>query len=159
MNSAQKKYWQMPSLTVGAKGLSLLLLTACIPAQAATKTWNSTTSTDWFTPGNWTASGVPGSSDTAVINLGASGPVVAAPGATAATVDVGTTATGGTLGVQGGGTISDIGANIGNGASSTGTATVTGTGSSWINSGNILIGSNGTGTLNVQSGAGVSSVT
>jgi autotransporter-associated beta strand protein len=36
-----------------------------LPANAATQTWNSTTSSDWFTAANWSGDAVPGSADTA----------------------------------------------------------------------------------------------
>jgi T5SS/PEP-CTERM-associated repeat protein len=139
-------------------GAVLFLVVLPTRGWAATKTWNSAASTDWFAAGNWTG-GVPGLADTAVINLGASGPIVTAAGAVASTVEVGTTAAGGTLGVQSGGGLSDTTGYIGFNAGSSGTATVTGAGSSWANSGNLRVGSSGNGTLNVQSGGAVSDVT
>ena len=40
------------------------------PAQAASKAWVGTVSTDWATAGNWSPSGVPASGDTVTIGQG-----------------------------------------------------------------------------------------
>jgi T5SS/PEP-CTERM-associated repeat protein len=58
----------------------------------------------------------------------------------------------GTLVIANGGTVFNFtafAANIGNGAGSQGTVTVTGAGSSWINSSGLNIGNSGTGTLTI----------
>ena len=137
-------------------GSALLFFLGTSAAWATTYTWNSTSSTDWFTGTNWTPSGPPTSADTAVINLGASGPIVTATGALASAVDVGTASTGGTLGVQSAGTLTDTNSTIGGGGF-TGTVTVTGTGSTWTNSNDLYLGYSGVGVLNVESGGDVSS--
>ncbi|HEX3666828.1 MAG TPA: hypothetical protein VHU23_16510 [Rhizomicrobium sp.] len=98
---------------------------------------------------------MPTSTSTAVINLGSSGPIVNATGAVANTVEVGTTATGGTLGVQSGGVLTDASGWIGQNAGSTGTATVSGSGATWTNTAGIRVGNSGSGTLNIQSGGTV----
>ncbi len=58
----------------------------------------------------------------------------------------------GTLNIQNGGTVTDVVGIIGALVGSTGTATVTGAGSTWSNSGALTVGYNGTGTLNIQNG-------
>ena len=62
----------------------------------------------------------------------------------------------GTLIVQNGGTVTDTTGIIGSSSGSTGTATVGGSGAAWTNSGDLYIGSNGTGALNIGSGGTVS---
>ena len=150
----------MNSLILKMICLSVALCLLMLPAEAlaATSTWNSTTSTNWFTAGNWTG-GVPTSTSTAVINLGSSGPIVNATGAVANSVEVGTTATGGTLGVTTGGGLSDTNGYLGYNSGASGTATVSGSGASWANSTNLYVGNNGSGILNVQNGGGVSDAT
>ncbi len=64
---------------------------------------------------------------------------------------VGYTGTG-TLNVTAGGAVASEGAGIGVMPDSTGTATVTGAGSTWENTGNMFVGGYGTGTLTVASG-------
>ena len=64
----------------------------------------------------------------------------------------------GTLTIANGGTvinITNLTANIGNGAGSQGTVTVTGAGSAWINSSGVNIGRLGTGTLTIADGGNV----
>jgi T5SS/PEP-CTERM-associated repeat protein len=61
----------------------------------------------------------------------------------------------GTLTIANGGTVNDItlvAANIGNGAGSQGTVTVTGAGSTWSNGSGVNIGNFGTGTLTIANG-------
>jgi T5SS/PEP-CTERM-associated repeat protein len=62
----------------------------------------------------------------------------------------------GTLLIADGLEIASSGGELGNRSGSNGTATVTGTGSTWTNSGNLLVGRSGTGTLNIQAGGKVS---
>jgi len=138
--------------------LSALVATGVLPladASAATKTWNSTSSTDWLTAGNWSASGVPVAADTVVIDLGAYGPDVVTTGPTATNIFVGNGGTG-TLSISNGGTVSDTIGYLGNGGGSSGTATVTGAGSSWANSGDFRVGNSGNGVLSVQNGGQIS---
>jgi outer membrane autotransporter protein len=70
-------------------------------------------------------------------------------------VIVGNTGTG-TLTIEGGGAMSDLTGNIGSEPGSTGTVTVTGTGSSWTNSQTLTIGFDGAGTLTISDGGAVS---
>src|SRR6267143_4297369 len=69
-------------------GLIWVLLIAVTSAQSAAFTWTGSASTDWFNPGNWNPSGVPGSTDTAVISSG--------------TAQVGTATNVGTVNLSGG---------------------------------------------------------
>ena len=61
-----------------------------------------------------------------------------------------------TLNVEAGGVVSNTNGYIGNSSSSTGVATVTGSGSQWTNSSYLFVGSSGSGTLNVEAGGVVS---
>src|SRR5262249_22050609 len=134
---------------------ALLAATSSTRAQTF---WTGAISSDWFTPGNWTA-GVPigpvGTSafiDTVTPNAA----VVGTAGATAQVVFVGQNGTG-ALTIQSGGTVSSIfGLGVvGNNAGSQGTATVTGAGSTWTNLGTV-VGGFGTGTLTIADGGTVS---
>ena len=63
----------------------------------------------------------------------------------------------GTLTINNGGVVNSTSGSFGLiSALATGTATVTGLGSQWVNSGAFIVGSSGTGTLTVQSGATIS---
>ncbi len=65
----------------------------------------------------------------------------------------------GTLTIRNGGTVSNTGLGyLGNNAGSTGTVTVDGAGSTWTNSGDLVVGDSGTGTLTIQNGGAVSNV-
>jgi len=64
----------------------------------------------------------------------------------------------GSLTVQNGGTVTNTEGNVGYATGSTWTATVSGAGATWINSGDLYIGRSGTGTLNIGSGGAVSNV-
>jgi len=65
----------------------------------------------------------------------------------------------GTLNIEAGGTVtSHVVACIGCNGSNSGTVNVTGTGSQWIHSGNIQVGIQGTGILNIQNGGRVTAV-
>src|SRR5665213_905062 len=144
------------ALTLAAIALTAgMLLPAVMPAQAATKSWTGTTSSDWSTGTNWSAAGAPGAADTANINLFA-GPTVSSA-AQASAVNVGNTATG-SLTISGA-TLSDSTGIIGVSSGISGTTTVSGAGSSWANAGTLTVGSSGGGTLNVQSGGAVSNTT
>lgn len=55
----------------GRLGLAVLILSFAVgtnPALAGTKTFTAAVNSDWFTAGNWSPSGIPGSSDDVVIN-------------------------------------------------------------------------------------------
>ena len=62
----------------------------------------------------------------------------------------------GTLNIQAGAQVSNTDGCLGLHSGSTGTATVTGAGSTWTNSGGLCVGHNGIGTLNIQAGGQVS---
>ncbi|MFA4994453.1 MAG: autotransporter domain-containing protein [Bdellovibrionales bacterium] len=145
-------------LIVGAVCLPCCVLAGGGDALAATVTWNSGSSATWFTAGNWSPAALPTSADTTIINSGASASLVDATGAVASIVEVGTTVAGGTLTVQSGGSLSDTTGYVGYSAGSSGTATVTGTGSSWANTSNLYVGRYGSATLAISSGGSVTNV-
>ena len=58
--------------------------------------------------------------------------------------------------ISNGGEVSSDSGNIGNGTPGTGTVTVDGTGSTWTNTGDLIVGNNGTGELTIQNGGVVS---
>ncbi|MDI4667492.1 hypothetical protein K9U40_24715, partial [Xanthobacter autotrophicus] len=63
----------------------------------------------------------------------------------------------GTLNVQSGGSVTGANVYIGNTTGSTGTATITGTGSQLTSTTNLIVGLSGTGSLTVQNGGNVGS--
>jgi outer membrane autotransporter protein len=67
--------------------------------------------------------------------------------------------TGGTLTISNGGVVSDVNGIIASSSVATGTVTVTGANSAWINSGNVTVGDAGTATLNVNNGGTASATT
>jgi T5SS/PEP-CTERM-associated repeat protein len=62
----------------------------------------------------------------------------------------------GTLTVSNGGTLTDTAGMIAQNTGATGTATITGTGSSWVNSADVYISNHGVGTLTIAEGGSVS---
>ena len=89
-----------------------------------------------------------GSSGT--LNIGAGG------GATAQNLIVSQSGVG-ALAVQNGGTVTDFGGFVGDLPGSQGTATVSGAGSTWTNTGTLQVGGLGTGTLTIENGGTVNS--
>jgi outer membrane autotransporter protein len=138
-----------------------VLLAAVSGSVHAQKIWigsppQSAISGDWFKAPNWLPSGAPTSADDVTINFaGNPPPVVGAPGAVALNLTVGLSGTG-MLTIQNGGTLTDVLGAVANGAGS-GMVTVTGTGSTWTNSGTLQVGAQGAGTLMIQNGGMVSS--
>jgi outer membrane autotransporter protein len=65
----------------------------------------------------------------------------------------------GTLNILSGGAVTDLTGRIGYNADSTGTATVSGAGSTWTNTDEIYVGYSGTGTLNIENGGAVNNIT
>ena len=63
---------------------------------------------------------------------------------------------GGTLGITGGGALSNVNGYLGYGATDSGTVTVNGPGSSWTNSAGLFVGYEGNSTLNITNGGAVS---
>jgi T5SS/PEP-CTERM-associated repeat protein/autotransporter-associated beta strand protein len=59
--------------------------------------------------------------------------------------------------VQSGGTLTDVGGFVGNLPGSQGTVIVSGAGSTWTNSGNVVVGGLGSGTLTIQNGGTLNS--
>ncbi|CCD92571.1 Outer membrane autotransporter barrel [Bradyrhizobium sp. ORS 375] len=117
--------------------------------------WTGLVSTDWFNVSNWTGMVPDTTTSTGIDTVTPNPTLVAAPGATATDLRVGVSATGALM-VQSGGTINTTSGIIGDHAGSTGTATVDGAGSSWINSADLLVGSAGNGTLVIRNGGAVS---
>ncbi len=167
--------------------LALLLTSSLVStAQAATLTWDGGAGTsNWFDANNWSGNAVPTSADQ--VRLDASGVVVSILAANSGTLfAIGYSGTGsltvensgtifstpattqvivgnssgsnGTLFITSGGTVSDVVGSIGNYAGATGVATVTGVGSSWVNSGSFFVGygyggsGGGSGSLTVTDG-------
>jgi T5SS/PEP-CTERM-associated repeat protein len=62
----------------------------------------------------------------------------------------------GTLNIEAGGVVNNDSGFLGYNAGSTGTVTVTGTGSKWTNSNSLYVGRDGSGTLNIEAGGQVS---
>jgi outer membrane autotransporter protein len=108
-------------------------LCAAPPPVAAQTFWTGATSTNWFTPGNWSTNAVPTAVDLVQINT-------ITPNAT----------------VIAGGPAVAAGSDIGNNAGSQGAVTVTGAGSTWTNNGLLSVGTSGTGTLTIANGGVVS---
>ena len=61
------------------------------------------------------------------------------------------------LTIQSGGTVTDVSGAVGNLPGSQGTVTVTGAGSTWTNTGSVVVGGLGTGALTIQNGGTVNS--
>jgi T5SS/PEP-CTERM-associated repeat protein/autotransporter-associated beta strand protein len=155
-----RRAWQDPAASslyrrlLATASMLALALAAATPVRAQTA-WTGTTSTDWFTAGNWTA-GVPTGSVTTIDTNSPNATVVGAAGAQANALYVGFSSTG-TLTIQNGGTLTNGAGLVGFNSGATGNVTVDGVGSTW-SSGFIDIGSaaNATGTVTVKNGGAVS---
>src|SRR3989304_4832492 len=123
---------------------SLLLLSQ--EARAIDTFWNAATG-DWFDGANWNTLNIPTGADNTFIDNGGTAQV-AVPGAVAADLRIGSTATG-FLVITNGGTVSSSTGGIGDDASGSGDVTVTGTGSTWTNSNTLFIGGFGTGAKSI----------
>jgi autotransporter family porin len=137
-----------------ASGLSVM----AIPALAVPDFYWNTATGDWFTDVNWSSTLVPTSSDSTFIDNGGTAQVTSGT-AEANYLYIGNFNTG-TLAISGGGTLSDSEGYIGFDPGSTGSVTVDGNGSSWINSGAVYAGvySNSNGSLAITDGGTVSNV-
>ncbi|WP_198031778.1 autotransporter domain-containing protein [Bradyrhizobium sp. Ec3.3] len=152
-----------PLSTKRSRAHSLLLastaLTALIsaqPAEAGTPVWTGAFSSDWFLTSNWNPTGLPNASDTVTIDqISPNATAINGGAANALSTYVGAAATG-QLTISNGGTLTDSNAALGFQAGSTGIVTVTGSGSTWTNTGDLSIGRLGSGTLQVLSGGSVS---
>ncbi|HZR78365.1 MAG TPA: hypothetical protein VFA58_04110, partial [Chthoniobacterales bacterium] len=154
-----------------------------VAAARADFIWNDATG-DWFTPGNWTPAGPPGSGQHAQINNGGTAQVTSAGAVCnilllgfnagdSGTVDVsgsGTLTTSseayigrdgaGVMDITGGGDVSSTFGVIANSTGSTGTVDVDGAGSTWtLRSQFLEVGASGTGSLNITNGGAVSVAT
>ncbi|MGY6555186.1 MAG: hypothetical protein ACXIUM_11775 [Wenzhouxiangella sp.] len=143
------KRWLNTLLT--AAGLGLL----ATPALAQLAEWTGTSSSDWFTASNWSPAGVPAANanvliDTLLPNLAL---INGAASANLGAIQVGQTGNA-SLEVINGGVLSNTEiAVIGTDAGSSGAVTVSGAGSAWTISDNLIIGWAGTGRLNLGAGA------
>jgi outer membrane autotransporter protein len=130
------------------------LVCVALPAPAMAVDWTGTTSTDWYTPGNWDLGTVPTSVQSVVINTtGPNATLISGGTAAAGTTNIGLNNTG-MLTISNGGTLAGGQAFLGNLFGSVGTATVTGAGSVW-NAEGMVVGYHGAGTLNILNGAAV----
>jgi T5SS/PEP-CTERM-associated repeat protein len=135
---------------------SMLALVTATPALAQTA-WTGTTSTDWFTAGNWSA-GVPAGNVTTIDTNTPNVTVIGAAGAQTSTLYVGFSSSHtGTLTIQNGGTLSTGGSGlVGENNGATGSVTVDGVGSTWT--GNLISlgdASTASGTVTVKNGGTV----
>lgn len=137
------------ALALGSVLLSLL----SSPAYAAA--WTGAVDNDWFNAGNWSG-GVPTAGVTGIINTTTNAPEITSAGAESGTAIIGNTATG-ALTVSDGGTLTSTTSHIGLTFGSTGTAVVTGAGSSWEILGELSASYAGSGSLTVSDGGRVTS--
>src|SRR4029077_4297800 len=141
--------------------LSRLLATIALFASSSVSTyaqtnWTGAFSNGWFNPGNWSA-GVPNALTSANIDtVTPNSTEVRGAGTTALNLSVGVNGIG-MLVIQNGGTLTDVLGAVGNLPGSLGAVTVSGTGSTWTNIGNVVVGGLGTGTLIIQNGGTVNS--
>ncbi|HEY4235693.1 MAG TPA: hypothetical protein VGM76_19830, partial [Lacipirellulaceae bacterium] len=124
------------------------------PAAAASLNWTGTTSTDWFTAGNWSPSGTPAATDNVTIDTATANPTVI----DGATASVGTLVVGqqgiGKISIVNGGVLTSGEAGLGMGAGSSGSAIVSGLNSKWETQGfAFVIGQSGTGEVVIENGA------
>ncbi|MDD7971077.1 autotransporter domain-containing protein [Roseinatronobacter alkalisoli] len=143
----------------GSFGLACtLLVTTALAAQPvrAQVEWEGTVNNDWFDPGNWGGSAVPGAGDTVAINIPPpQAPVIAVPGAQSGAIAIGSTGGGGLL-IEAGGALQTLGASahIGQLSGAVGTATIAG---EWDIDGVLFVGSEGTGEASITGGGVVTS--
>ncbi|MEJ8850863.1 autotransporter-associated beta strand repeat-containing protein [Variovorax rhizosphaerae] len=134
------------------------LLAAAGPAQAQSE-WTGAVSPDWFSSGNWIGGRIPSAASIANINVSSpNSAVIKTRNATARDTTVGQDLVG-ILSIEGGGSLTNVGSVVGNLPGSTGSVTVSGNGSTWRNTGSILVGGQATarGSLTVQNEGTLSS--
>ncbi|SFM17274.1 outer membrane autotransporter barrel domain-containing protein [Bradyrhizobium sp. NFR13] len=132
----------------------VVLVGIALPAPAVAIDWTGTTSTDWYTPGNWDLATVPTSVQSVVINTtGPNATLISGGTAVAGTTNIGLNNTG-MLTISNGGVLNGGQAFLGNLFGAVGTATVTGPGSIW-NAEGMVVGYHGAGALNILNGANV----
>jgi T5SS/PEP-CTERM-associated repeat protein/autotransporter-associated beta strand protein len=135
----------------------VLLLKACmliflyfLSSLSYADDWTGTTSTDWFTPSNWSA-GIPTSTTDVNINAAGFSPTLTAAGAVANNFFIGSTSPN-TFNINTGGSLQSANAYIGYAAS--GTALITGPNAVWNNSGEMIVAdlSNSSATFDITAG-------
>ena len=133
-----------------------LFTASTVSTHAQITNWTGAVSNGWFNAGNWDA-GVPNPQTSVNIDtVTPNSTQIRGAGAAAFNVNVGQFGTG-MLVIQNGGTLTDHAGDIGFLPGSQGTAVVSGAGSSWTNSGLLVIGFAGLGTLTIQNGGVVNS--
>ena len=133
-----------------------LFTASTVSTHAQVTNWTGATSNGWFNPGNW-STGVPNALTSVNIDtVTPNSTEIRGAGATAFNVNVGQVGTG-MLTIQNGGTLTDQAASVAAFPGSQGTVVVSGAGSSWTNSGLLVVGFFGTGTVTIQNGGVVNS--
>ena len=136
--------------------MTLALLAASTVSARAQTNWTGAVSNGWFNAGNWNA-GVPTAATSANIDtVTPNSTEVRGAGATALNLTVGQNGIG-MLAIPNGGTLTDFGGFVGNLPGSQGMVTVSGAGSRWTNTGTIVVGGQGAGTLIIREGGTVNS--
>lgn len=150
--------------SVRARGYAALLLTGTalagmpLSSSAQAQTWNGTSSTSWFTAGNWSPNAIPTGASTVVIDtVTPNATVINTFSATSGFLTVADLSAASLL-ISNGGALNGTSGIIGNQSFSNGTVTVDGAGSDWVNSLGLSIGNAGTGVLTVSNGGAVSSI-
>ncbi len=134
----------------------LLAIVLSAGSQANATNWTGLLSTNWFFNVNWDA-GVPTLLTPAVIDtVIPNTTTLNLPGAFALDLNVGQSGTG-MLNIQNFGALINGAGTIGNGAGSIGTVRVTGATTAWLNTGALVVGGLGTGTLIIENGSTVTS--
>lgn len=144
----------LAALFIGSTALAGLALTTSV--RAGTPQWLGTTSTDWFTAGNWSPAAVPTAADDVTVDS-TSPHTTVVNGGTAASQQLFVGAIGaGNLAITSGGSLSTSGFGyLGFFANGAGVVAVDGAGSSWINTAGLKIGYFGSGTLAITHGGTV----
>lgn len=139
---------------------STALVGFALPLSAQAQEWTGATNGSWFDAGNWNPGHVPTAADDATIDTTNRVPFISGVGhdAAAMKVTVGNTDTGGSsiaLNIQDGGTLSSTSGVIGNLAGSDGYVNIGANGANlakWTNSGTLVIGSAGSGSMFITNG-------
>ncbi|MCX5494537.1 autotransporter outer membrane beta-barrel domain-containing protein [Kaistia dalseonensis] len=153
--------WALTEWRPGSIGLAALALALLSSTAHAQSVWIAPGQADWAIDANWNPAAVPtAASDVVIDNNGEA--QITAPGATARAITLGTTTGTGTLTITQsavGGTLVSASAVIGQ--SGTGVLNVSRLGSSWTNSGTVVIGdaAGGSGTLTVDMSATITTNT
>lgn len=137
-----------------AAGLAIAVLFPMANSAEAQNTWTGEISSDWAAHENWSGSIPSGENVTIDLATGAGDPFPVLEGTgQSGLLRVGGAELGELVIRNGGQLTSDAGLNrIADAEGSIGNVTVTGTNSSWTNTGNLQVGRGGAGTLNVENG-------